>query len=110
MVIFNKEYPPTPPLCLPLSLSFPCFLDPGFLSAGVGRAGRRVGVTVIVVALRRRAVVTLYSSSAQLRELKLLDRHCIPTIEVMSLVSWLITDAHDILYFFFSFFSGHTGG
>lgn len=96
-----------------LSFSFPYFPDPGFLSAGVGRAGRRVGVTLIVVALRRRAVVTLYSPFAQLRELKLLDRHCTPTIEVMSLVSWPIIDARDILYFclFFSFvfFFEHVG-
>lgn len=78
---------------------------PGFLSTGVGRAGGRVGVTVIVVALRRRAVVTLYSPFAQLRELKLLDRHCTPTMEVMSLVSWLIIVVRDFVLFsfFFSF-------
>lgn len=73
-----------------VSHSLPLFLSllPGYLSTGVGRAGRRVGVTVIVVALRWRAVVTLYSPFAQLRELKLLDRHCTPTMEVMSLVFW----------------------
>lgn len=74
---------------------------PGFLSTGVGRAGRRVGVTVIVVALRRRAVVTLYSPFAQLRELKLLDRHCTPTMEVMSLVSCLIIVVRDFVFFLF---------
>lgn len=50
---------------------------------GVGRAGRGFGVTVIVVALRRRTIVALYSSFPQLCELKLLDRNCIPTIEVV---------------------------
>lgn len=83
-------------LILPIFLS----LLPGFLSTGVGRAGRCVGVTLIVVALRRRAVVTLYSPFAQLRELKLLDRHCIPTMEVMLLVLWLtIADFRDFLFF-----------
>lgn len=49
----------------------------------IRRAGRSVGVTVIVVALRRRTIVALYSSFPQLRELKLLNRHCTPTIEVV---------------------------
>lgn len=87
------------------SVSLPLFLSllPGYLSTGVGRAGRRVGVTVIVVALRRRAVVTLYSPFAQLRELKLLDRHCTPTMEVMSLVFWLINRRFAISFFFILF-------
>jgi len=102
-------------LSLPLSRSRSFSLSliytaPGFRSASVGCAGRCVGVTLIVVALRRRAVVTLYSPFAQLRELKLLDRHCTPTIEVMSLVAWLLLSLlfaifyFLILFFFFFFF------
>jgi len=100
-------------LSLPLSRSRSFSLSliytaPGFRSASVGCAGRCVGVTLIVVALRRRAVVTLYSPFAQLRELKLLDRHCTPTIEVMSLVSWLLLSllfaiSYFLILFFFLF-------
>ena len=86
-----------------LSSLLPLFLSQARLSTGIGCAGRCIGVTLIVVALRRRAVVTLYSPFAQLRELKLLDRHCTPTIEVILLILWLIIAIRNFVFFSFCF-------